>query len=321
MPKTPLYLALSLDVEEEGLFCGKYRVRAPSVANVSALSALAPFYERGVNPTLFCAYSVFADAEARKCLEKARDAGAEIGAHLHYWNTPPVAPNTPDELTDVSATRLTSDVLSKKLESLFAAARDFQMAPVTSFRMGRWDIRRELWPALAAAGVKCDASVRPLHSFSTPRAGPDHFDAPTSPYVINTGFGDIVEIPLTVTPLVEPLKKWTPSRATLKNWGCLALLPIWHPLWLLKLTTKLFAARGGTVVSLTWHSSEMSPGGAPYMKDKATVTKFLNKTIAYVDWLMNAYDVKPARMDDLRRGFANAPVVSGAGDWTWEKAS
>ena len=86
-----LYLAVSLDVEEEGLFGGRYARRAPRVTNTAQLSRLAPLLERGVRPTLFCAHSVLADPASRAILARLRDAsGAEIGAHLHHWNTPPL---------------------------------------------------------------------------------------------------------------------------------------------------------------------------------------------------------------------------------------
>ena len=34
-----------------------------------------------------------------------------------------------------------------------AVGREFQSAPLTSFRMGRWDLHKNLWPLLAQAGV------------------------------------------------------------------------------------------------------------------------------------------------------------------------
>lgn len=146
--------------------------------------------------------------------------------------------------------------------------------------MGRWDLHRQHWPLLAAAGILCDASVRPLHCASSPLQRADHFDAPADPYWVAAGSSKIFEVPLTVTPLMPHLPallRTLPDptgkkmRAGLKKWGALALLPVYHPLWAMCAVTKLFAARGGQVLSLTWHSSEMMPGGTPHLPDAAAV--------------------------------------------------
>ena len=307
--------------------------------NTAALTRLAPFLERGVRPTLFCAHSVFLDAPSCRVLERLRDDhGAEIGAHLHHWNTPPLTPEAaraPDgRLTRVPAAGVPGDLMAAKLTTLFDAGAAFQGAPLTSFRMGRWDLHAPLWPLLAAQGVRCDASVRPLHSGKAPATGdPDHFDAPADPYWVGEGAGRLLEMPLTVTPLFS----WLPGlgrrlpadarpafRAGLRHWGALALLPVEHPLALLKLTTLLHAARGGQVLSLTWHSSELFPGGAPHMPDETSVERFLHKMLAYVDWLSASFAVRFLTLGQLRAAAEagefqpGAPAAAGAGDWAWK---
>ena len=331
--KRPLTLVLSLDVEEEGLFGGRYACANPGVRNTAALPRLAPLLERGIRPTLFCAHSVLTDAPSRRVLARLRDEhGAEIGAHLHHWNTPPLTPGAAaaGALPRVPAAAVPEELMAAKLATLFAAGADFQGAPVSSFRMGRWDAHAPLWPLLARLGVRCDASVRPLHRGKTPMAGPDHFDAPADPYWVDAGGTRILEMPLTVTPVFSwlaglcralPGGAGAAMRASLSQWGALALRPVQHPLSLLKLTTLLHAARGGQVLSLTWHSSEMFPGGAPHVPDEATVTRFLDKMCAYVDWLGESFDLRFRTLAELRRdagaGEPRTEVApAGAGDWT-----
>lgn len=338
--RRPLAVVLSLDVEEEGLFGGRYACATPPVRNTAALDRLAPLLERGARPTLFCAHSVLTDAPSRRVLATLRDAhGAEIGAHLHHWNTPPLTPEAASagELTRVPAGAVPLALMAAKLKTLFAAGADFQGAPLTSFRMGRWDAQAPLWPLLTELGVRADASVRPLHcgkaGGTDDSAPPDHFDAPADPYWLGDGDSRLLEMPLTVTPLFS----WLPGllrtfpqgagetlRASLPHWGALALLPVQHPLALLKLTTLLHAARGGRVLSLTWHSSEMFPGGAPHMPDEAAVTRFMDKMRAYVDWLGESFAVRFLTLDELRRAaeagdFTPARPVPGHGDWTWPR--
>lgn len=322
-----LFALLSVDVEEEGLFSGRYDQGMPSIRNTRYLERLRPFMDLGMRPTLFCAYSAFADASTLKILENMRDRhGAEIGAHLHHWNTPPWPGKNenvfPTILKSVPACRVAQDLLDAKLRNLFQAANTFQGAPVTTFRMGRWDLHAAHWPLLRKNGVETDASVRPLHCGHVREAGPDHFAAPANPYRVACPGGTILEVPLTATPLfpllgrvLSPPKR--PFRSTLRHWGALALWPIQQPLWLMKLATKLYVERGGRTVQLTWHSSEMMPGGAPHMPDEHAVSKFMRKTLAYMDWLQTKFSPSFAAIGDLGKELGpDVPVVAGPGDWS-----
>lgn len=317
----PLRLVVSLDVEEEGLFGGRYARRGTTVANVAHLERLVPLIrDRHLPVTLFCAHSVFVDAAARAVLERLRErCEVEIGAHLHHWNTPPVQEGGSDY---VDAGSVPEEIMEAKLAALFEAGRRFQGAPPTSFRMGRWDLRRNLWPLLARAGVRVDASVRPLHCG---RGGPDHYDAPSDPYLVRVDGTELLEVPLTCTPLFPTLpdgirRCGAGARGLLQKWGALALLPVYHPLWAMRAITRLHVARGGRVISLTWHSSEMMPGGAPHVPDAAAVARLLHRLDAYLDWLTTTWAVEGFTMEKLRHGLTPATrsrrVVSGA-DWIW----
>lgn len=322
-----LFALLSVDVEEEGLFSGLYDQAMPSIRNTRYLERLRPFIERGMRPTLFCAYSAFADAPTLKILEMLRDRhGVEIGAHLHHWNTPPWPGKNENGfssvLKSVPACRISNDLLDAKLHNLFQAANTFQGAPVTTFRMGRWDLHANHWPLLRRNGVETDASVRPLHCGRVSESGPDHFAAPANPYMVPCDGGSILEVPLTATPLFPLLGRvlappQMPFRSTLRHWGALAIWPIQQPLWLMKLATKLYVERGGRTVQLTWHSSEMMPGGAPHMPDEHAVNNFMRKTLAYMDWLQTKFSPSFAAIGDLKEELgARAPVIYGPGDWS-----
>lgn len=325
LPK--IHVALTLDVEEEGLFTGRYDCRTPSVRNLEFLRHLDSFLERGIRPTLFCAYSVLTSSNGRKILDAARKhAGVEIGAHLHHWNTPPLACDDHGESPRIilnAASRLVSvEKFAQKLDVLFTCLTDFMGEKVRSFRMGRWDLHKEHWPLLLERGIETDASVRPLHCSSPAGMAPDHFDAPPDPYWIDKN--NLLEVPLTVqplTPLLRHLKKapllGQTLAARLHKWGALALVPVHQPLWLLKFATRIHIARGGQTLSLTWHSSEMMPGGAPYLPDQRHVDKFLQKMLAYFEWLESVYNVSYVNMKEMREIYAMKAMTPamGAGDW------
>ena len=322
----PIYVIISLDVEEEGLFTGTYARHVDGVRNVAWLKGLDPLLAQGVRPTLFCAHSVFTDKSAWPVLENLRDHhGAEIGAHLHFWNTPPLPPG-PDVLSAVPACELEPDLLAAKLESLFRAGRDFQGSDIRAFRMGRWDMHKRHWPLLLEAGVKADSSVRPLFGAVAPRKGADHFTAPRQPYWLESGGERLLEVPLTVVPLSRLAARMhgqpqtafgKKARFYMRYWNTLSLLPVYYPLWCLKLATRLALAEGN-VLMMTWHSSEMMPGGAPHLPDARAIAAMLAKVGAWAGWLRKRWDVRFVTLSELATLWKEKnlePVPAGSGDW------
>ena len=328
-------LVLSIDVEEEGLFRGAYARTNPTVRNVAGLARLSPLLEEFDLPvSLLCTHSVFADADACRSLANmcARHR-VEIGAHLHHWNTPPAGTGSGGGQGYASPGRMPEKLLRARLASLFAAGRAFLGMPLTSFRMGKWDLHRWHWPLLAEAGVLVDASVRPL--YYAPQ-GPDHFDAPADPYVVNVQGRAILEAPLSCIPLCACLRRLSPFRgvgsdvrlrlaSSVRTWGALALLPVYHPLWAMKAVTKRHLAQGGKVLSLTWHSSEMMPGATPHLPDAPAVDRFLGKIRGYLRWLTAWSPVQGRTLDELRLTWntenfgprAGGDGASYGGDWRY----
>lgn len=322
--KPPLRVIVSLDVEEEGLFSGHYAATNCGVRNVALLPLLAPISdELGFPLTLFCAHTVFADAGCRRVLEIMRDRhGAEIAAHLHHWSTPPLddapAADGPPPRTDT----LPRDLLRRRLRTLLDEGARFNGAPLTSFRMGRWDLKKSVRPLLAEAGITLDSSVCPLRSFA---GGADHFLAPADPYWVE-GHGDtrLLEAPITQIPLVRAMPRiWhglSPQRRrdSFHFWGALSANPFWHGPRVMRWAVRLHQARGGRVLSLFWHSSEMLPGGSPHMPDEQAARAFRERMFAFFRWLRDSFTVQGCTAAGLRAeadslSFPSRP--DGPGDW------
>ncbi len=323
-PRAPvLRVVVSLDVEEEGLFSGRYAASGCGVRNVSLLPLLAPLTrELGFPLTLFCAHTVFSSPEARPALAWMRDhCGAEIGAHLHHWSTPPLT-NTGADRPPTRTDRLPRELLRQRLRTLLDAGQDFQSAPLTSFRMGRWDLKDVVRPLLAEEGITLDSSVCPLRAF---RDGPDHFLAPADPYWVE-GTGRLLEAPITQIPLWHPLARiWHGLTGGMSGmldsfhfWGALSANPVWHSPRVMRLASRLHAQRGGKVLSLFWHSSEMLPGASPNVPDQAAADPLLQKIYDYLRWLKRDLNVRGVTAARLR---AEAPDLdfpqrpAGRGDW------
>ena len=322
---TPLRVIISLDVEEEGLFSGRYAPAGCSVCNVKLLPRLAPLsQELGFPLTLFCAHTVFSSAEARPVLAWMRDqCGAEIAAHLHHWSTPPLTESSISG-PPVRTHLLPQHLLRQRLHTLLDAGRDFQSAPLTSFRMGRWDLKTQLLPLLAEAGITLDSSICPLRAHVD---GADHFLAPAGPYWPREIPGrTLLEAPITQIPLHSSLARlWyalfphpSPRLDRFHFWATLSANPVWHSAHIMRLASRLHFSRGGKVLSLFWHSSEMLPGASPHIPDQEAADALLQKIYSFLCWLKKHFHVQGVTAAQLRAEahelhFDERP--QGRGDW------
>ena len=305
-----LYVCVSLDVEEEGLFGGHYEITSPSLENISFLPKLIPLSRQFRLPlTLFCAYSVFSNSRACKTLDYMREnCAVEIGAHLHHWNTPPLenGKSGAPERTHL----LKPELLNARLNTLLEAAEKYLGYPATSFRMGRWDLKAPILELLAARGIKTDSSICPLRCFP---GGPNHFLAPVKPYWRITGAGKILVAPITQTPVFASLAHCWHSFAQKKPamldkfhfFGALSPNPFWHGNAVMRMAARKLVAEGGNILNMFWHSSEIMPGGSPQTPNQSAAERHLKKIHSFFTWLCSHYHVigltmsQLANMDDI----------------------
>ena len=300
-----LRVIISLDVEEEGLFSGSYERLKPTVHNVQHLTVLKQLsLEFGIPLTLLCAHSVFMDKKACLVLEDLRDnAAAEIGAHLHHWNTPPLSSGSGSGSPERTH-KLNPELLRQKLKTLLSAGRDFQGEPLRSFRMGRWDLKAELLPMLAEEGIKVDSSICPLRAFN---GGADHFLSPSDPYWRQTPSGRILEAPISQLAIFPALAKtwhglWRKKPKILDSFHFFAAMsanPLWHSAQVMRQAARTHISRGGKILNLFLHSSELMPGGSPHIPDQAAAKRIVAKLQTFIGWLFKNYNCTGIRMGDL----------------------
>lgn len=318
------YICISLDVEEEGLFSGAYASRNPPLTNIPLLSKLTPLLEKlGFKLTLFCDYAVFADSGAWAAVSSLAATGlVEIGAHLHHWSTPPFTDDRTGE--PVRTHLLPAALLRARMENLLEIGKNRAGHALTSFRMGRWDLKRPLLPLLAELGIKVDSSICPLRAF---RNGANHFLAPASPYWVGTPSGNILEAPITQIPLLKGGDRaWAKLCANRQSWldrfhffGALSANPVWHGLPVMKMTSRLHFWRGGRVLNFFWHSSELMPGASPNVPDQAAAEKLLAKIFTFCAWLRANFQIEAVTASQLAALpiAADYPLLAAFpnGDW------
>jgi hypothetical protein len=309
----PLYLVITIDVEEEGLFSGKYPRQGAGVANVAELRRLE-FIPRefGFPLTLLLTYPVAKDPAARQTLLTwRREHSAEIGVHLHPWNTLPFADLPEPE--PIPTARLPLNLVADKLATLVNCITENFPEPPSAFRMGRFDWSPGLLKLLPRFGVTVDTSMVPLtikgpglQNFLAP-ADPFWLEAPASPG------GGLLEAPVTMAPVwaasaraVVRLAGLLPGNlgeALLSRYrfvGAAGIHPAWFPLLSMRLAASLHRRRRGRVLNLFLHSTELFPGGSPDFPDEAAVSRLVAKLRHFLAWLVKKGPVTGVTLSGLR---------------------
>jgi hypothetical protein len=297
-------LVISLAVEEEGLFSGRYP-RASGVTNVAELRRLE-FIPRefGFPLTLLVSYRVAQDPAACEVLAGWRDRyAAEIGVHLHPWSTPPFADS--DRPEPVPAAEMPPALLRDKLAHLVHQVREALAVNPQSFRMGRFDFGPAIERLLPEFGLRVDSSVVPL----TLKGAGEHFLAPADPYWLNP---TLLEVPLTMAPVLagspQALARLAPllpghSGQTLLDWfryaGAAGLQPAWFPLTSMRLAAWLRRRRGGRVLTMFFHSSELLPGASRLFPTERAVRGFVAKIRDFLAWLVRSGPVEGVTLSEL----------------------
>jgi len=306
-----LKLAISVDVEEEGLFSGRYPRRGGGLENVQALRRLDFIPEAyGFPLTLLTTYPV---AVSRRCrpilLRCAEKQGAEIGAHLHPWNTPPFM--EPPGREPLPAADIPPALLTAKLETLLKAIRNGLGVDPGAFRMGRFDLCRQLLDLMPAHGLTVDSSIVPLRYTS---GGTDHFPFPADPFAFTglAGAGTLTEAPLTVVAWSPPLARLVYGLArflgpagksrlltAFRYVAAVGTQPTWFPLASMLSAARLHLHRGGRVMTMLLHSSELMPGATPMFPDEHSVSRLIEKLRRFLDRLTERSAVQGVTLSQL----------------------
>jgi len=287
--RTPVHVCLTVDVEEEGLFSGSYPAHPASPASPAHLRRLIPLCRDHRLPlTLFCTYPVIQDPKSREIVAWWQgEMGAELGIHLHPWNTPPL---TPDDGEDPRFPRI--ERLEAKLATQTRSHRELLGCTASSFRMGRFDFRPEFGGLLPRYGLRVDSSLLPL---GWSKNGPHRFLVPYEPHFLGPGF---LEVPPTMTPIVpgselfvEKIAQWSPRiirSLLLEGFRTIAAAGTQPTMYfgpIMRLAANLHLSRGGRFLTLYLHSSELMPGGSPLSRDLAAVDRLVDRLRRFFDGL------------------------------------
>ena len=300
-------LVVSIDTEEDNWDRSRHGV---TLENIGELRRMASFFDRvGVRPTYFTTYQVAIDPGAAGVMREVGTGGrGEIGAHLHPWNTPPLAETFVPRNSMLK--NLPPELQLAKIRTLTAALeKAFNFTP-TAFRAGRYGIGPDTVAALVSCGYRVDSSVSPFIDLRTMDDGPSFVGAPMVPYRLAVGRdvrepapdGELVEIPLSYGFNRGPFRLWDPTRRLLEaaplRWlrlaglaartGLIKRLTLCPELAsvadMLTLSQRLLE-HGMRHLHLTWHSPSFLPGLSPFATTARDVARLYASIEEYLEGL------------------------------------
>jgi hypothetical protein len=169
-----MLLTMTVDTEEEWDWKAGWPTAPLSVTNIRRLPRFQELCDRyRVAPTYFTNQAVLDDAEARAVIQAlARSGRAEIGMHIHPWNTPPLEGKGPVQARDTFLHNLPPGLILRKLSSVYESFAKSGLRP-TSFRGGRYSSGDVAHTFLRDHGFLADASILPYMTWADDGA-PDY---------------------------------------------------------------------------------------------------------------------------------------------------
>lgn len=281
-PLQPAFL-ITIDTEGDDLWGRPQQIEAKNLAFLPRFQTLCDRY--GFKPTYLTNWEAAVDegfqAFARDLLSTGR---AEIGMHLHAWNSPPIAPLTDDDNHHQPyLTEYPPQVLRDKVRYMTDLLEDIFNRKMLSHRGGRWAFDQVYAQALVDTGYIVDCSVTPNVSWTrTPGApggagGPDHSGRPERPYYV--GLEDqagprLLEVPMTILKRRRsPPERWLRKTLGKAVDRVLWMRPNGRNLPELLEVVDCVEAEGRDYLEFTLHSSEFMPGGSPDFRTGADIER------------------------------------------------
>jgi hypothetical protein len=294
-------LQVVIDTEEEFDWSKPFNRESNGVRNLAHQEKAQRIFDRfGVKPTYVVDYAVANQSMGYGPLREFLAGGrCDIGAHLHPWVNPPEV----EEVSEIHSYpgNLAPQAESEKLQALTAAIeRNLGVKPLV-YRAGRYGIGPHSLALLDRLGYEVDVSVLPRVDLSR-RFGPDFSAFGFHPFRFGDGARRL-GIPLTIGHVGllsrrhRALYPWidTPASNRLR---IKALASRLHLIERIQLSPEGYSlpeqirlvrhqlAQGQRIFNLSYHSSSLMPGGAPYVRNGDDLARFLEALEGFFDFFV-----------------------------------
>jgi len=303
----PMFL-VTIDAEGDNLWA---RPREITTRNADYLRRFQDLCEQhGLRPTYLTNYEMAtAPAFQRFGRDVLARGTAEIGMHLHAWNSPPIVPLTDDDFHHMPfLTEYAPEVIARKVAAMTDLLQQVFGVKMLSHRGGRWAMNETYAAALVEHGYAVDCSVTPHVSWRATAGapggsgGPDYTGFPETSYFVDLsnisrpGDSPLLEVPLTTwgTPYPAPIERarrlvHARAPAVARRFFDRAFPRVW---WMYPgrrqhmraIVTRAVGA-GRDYVEFALHSSELMPGGSPAFPDGPSIEALYRRLGSFFGWL------------------------------------
>lgn len=276
---------ISIDTEGDNLWAWK-KGDEITTANAGYLERFQNVCnEYGFKPTYLTNYEMAMSDEFVKFAKRHADRGeAEIGMHLHAWNTPPEY-NLGNPGPEAGAPYLIEypyEIMDQKITTMTSLLENSFDMKIDTHRAGRWATDEKYFKLLRSHGYSFDCSVTPHvnwknhHGESLGSGGSDYTNEPERPHELIEG---LYEIPCTVKVVHRFFR---PYNCSLKGYAgafyhqlkgeLLWLRPDGHNLGkMLYLVDLVSKDSDSDYIMFMLHSSELMPSGSPTFRTDESI--------------------------------------------------
>ena len=292
----PPMLLVVIDTESEFEWAKGVAADTGAVRSIERLPAVQEMFQRfGVTPCYVLDYPVATQKDSAATMRRLAAQGAEIGAHLQPWTTPPFV--EPVDNGHAFPGNLPVWLQQKKLAVLCEAIEKAVGKKPVIFKAGRYGVGPATMGLLEEMGFQVDLSFAPGFNYAA-EGGPDF-----------SGYGpglswfgesrDLLEIPTTsgfTGPLGKhgtrlwhaleiPILRQVHLRGILDRSGLLSrirLSPEGYNLRQMKKLTQRLLRADYPCLTLSFHSSSLQPGFTPYCSNEEEVRHLLARLEAFL---------------------------------------
>lgn len=288
----PAFL-ITIDAEGDNLWSRPSKIKTANARFLPRFQDTCEEY--GFKPTYLTNHEMAQCEAFRRFAADALSRGtAEVGMHLHPWNTPPEFSLTEgDNACHPYVYEYPPHIVRAKASAMTDILEEAFNVKMVSHRAGRWGFDGTYAGILVDLGYQVDCSVTPgvswRHQPGTAGGigGADYRHFPTGAYwldlddISRPGTSSLLEVPVTIIrrkwPVIDAVRPAFPKGSFIRK----ALDGFMPPVrWLrpkrgnlskmLRIIDKA-AAAGYDYVEFMLHSSELMPGGSPTFRTEKSI--------------------------------------------------
>jgi hypothetical protein len=309
LPVTKPAFIVTIDTEGDNLWASPREIETKNALYLPRFQQLCE--EFGFKPTWLTNYEMAISPQFNDFGRKLIARGtAEIGMHLHAWNSPPVVPLTSDDFRFLPyLVEYPESVAEEKVAYMTTLLQERFETKMVSHRAGRWAFNSHYAKLLVKYGYLADCSVTPnvswVETMGSPegKGGTDYSKFPSQPYFMDladisrsdeAGTSALLEVPPTVIKsLLYRRIPWSYSVAT----------NLKHMLGSVREAVK----DKKPYIEFVLHSSELMPGGSPSLPDEASI-EMLYKDLRVL-------------FTEISRNFIGMTLAEFRGQWVANQAA